>query len=171
MSASISCVEELTYCSPSTCGRTILSSRVVTSMSTSAGKVVRHWTSCSNVSCARDCSSRLVVSLLAYLSLSVTSSLAQERCHLQAVPEGRHDLVEGDESVQNHTLRVPALLRVFGSAITWSCCSPTRHVTMSIVQHWRLTCDVFDIGMKWSAQVKTAPASQRHSQQVSSTQT
>ena len=162
---------ESTYCSPSTCGRTILSSRVVTSMSTSAGTVVRHWTSCSNVSCARDCSSRLVVSLLAYLSLSVTSSLAQERCHLQAVPEGRHDLVEGGESVQNHTLRVPALLRVFGSAITWSCCSPTRHVTMSIVEHGRLACDVFDIGMKWSAQVKTAPASQRHSQQVSSTQT
>ena len=93
------------------------------------------------------------------------------KIRLQAVSERRHDLVKGDESVQNHTLRVPALLGVFRSANTRSCCSPTRHVAVPIVQDWRLTRDVFDIGMERSAQVKTASASQWPSQQVYNTQT
>lgn len=70
--------EEATHWSPSTCGRIILSSRVATSMSTSAGRVDRHCTSCSKVSCARDCSSRFVVSLLAYLQQLVVCSLARQ---------------------------------------------------------------------------------------------
>lgn len=68
--------------------------------------------------------------------------------------------MEGYPSVKESSLRVPTWLRYIGVALDRSERSPVGQIAMSIVHIRQFTRYIFDVGMKWTPQVQSTPASQ-----------